>query len=966
MTRRQSRRSLVRLRAKRSGETSPQGWRRRGEGGRLRRLIVLVLIGWLASGLVASATGQKYAGRPLGDVLRDLQGTGLNIVFSSEIVRPTMRVLTEPKAVQPSKILDEILRPHGLQVRSGPGGTLLVVRIREQTSPPVQTTSPVIVLGQVVGGANKAPIAGATVESDDGARRTVTDAAGRFAINASAGTLRLEVTAKGFVNQRVDLTVAPGMPTIEIVLEVSPQFRESVTVLGRGALLSGEPSVSAQVVLAPVAVQRVVGAGDNVFHALQTLPGVSATEDWGSRLTVRGGGPDQNLTVMDGVEIHQPYRLFGITSAFNPEIVDRFELTAGGFGAKYGDRLSSILLVDNREGTTTRRLTGSATASFTDASVVLEGKLPGRASGSWLVTGRRTYYDLIAERIADHDFPGFQDVQAKGVWNPKPGHRLALFVLRSRESADTSGKDDRLPEDEKDDFTITIGKTTRNDVAALSYSAPLGARASSRTLAAWYHNNDAVSVIGAQLDESQRSNACCAEDIRDVFGTEVLDFTRDLNVRDVSLRQEFSFQAGAGSRHLFETGFDVHALRTGWGWTVGAEMTVDLARAMRFAVTGDPGPNILRIGGQPLLVRSTRDTTRAAVWFQDRYQPRAGMLLEPGLRIDHSGLAGETIASPRLGFRLELTPRTRLRLAIGRYTQSPGYEKLLQSDYFVDLTSADSGQIKSQRSLHVIGAIERSLTSSVTGRIEAYVKTFDRLIVGRLETPAETAARVAPYAFPREIASSVPSAPIITTHPVNGATGQAYGFDVYVEKPPQSRRDRLSGWASYTFGVANITSYGRPYPFDYDRRHSLSVVATYWLSPRLDIGATLRVAAGFPTTPAIGVRVVATQGADGSVVPLKSTQGLYVWSVDRGGVENLNTGRLPAYARLDLRVTFNPKKVTGRWQIYAEVFNVLNRRHGSTISYDLRHDESSDRPRLVLKVDSGLPLVPSFGVRYRF
>ena len=122
------------------------------------------------------------------------------------------------------------------------------------------------------------------------------------------------------------------------------------------ALGAEEAPAPPQVVLAPAAVQRVAGAGDNVFHALQTLPGVSATEDWGSRLSVRGGGPDQNLTVMDGVEIHNPYRLFGITSAFNPEITDRFELTAGGFGAKYGDRLSSILLVDNRQGTTTRRL----------------------------------------------------------------------------------------------------------------------------------------------------------------------------------------------------------------------------------------------------------------------------------------------------------------------------------------------------------------------------------------------------------------------------------------------------------------------------------------------------------------------------------------------------------------------------------------------------------------------------------
>jgi len=99
---------------------------------RQRRLIVLVLLAWVATGLPASGIGQKYAGRPLGDVLRELQAAGLNIVFSSEIVRPMMNVLAEPKAVLPRKILDEILRPHGLQVQSGPGGALLVVRVRDR------------------------------------------------------------------------------------------------------------------------------------------------------------------------------------------------------------------------------------------------------------------------------------------------------------------------------------------------------------------------------------------------------------------------------------------------------------------------------------------------------------------------------------------------------------------------------------------------------------------------------------------------------------------------------------------------------------------------------------------------------------------------------------------------------------------------------------------------------------------
>ena len=167
-----------------------------------------------------------------------------------------------------------------------------------------------------------------------------------------------------------------------------------------------------------------------------------------------------------------------------------------GSARKYGDRLSSLLVVDNRPGTPSKAIAGSATASFTDANLVLEGKLPGRATGSWLVTGRRTYYDLIADNLTNDDFPGFQDVQAKGVWDPKPGHRLTLFALRSRESADMTGKDDRVDEL---NLTTTTRVTTRNDVAAVSYSAALGARASSRTVAAWSQYYDALDEHGSGL-----------------------------------------------------------------------------------------------------------------------------------------------------------------------------------------------------------------------------------------------------------------------------------------------------------------------------------------------------------------------------------------------------------------------------------------------------------------------------------
>ena len=115
---------------------------------------------------------------------------------------------------------------------------------------------------------------------------------------------------------------------------------------------------------APIVVKSVAGAGENIYRVLQTLPGVAAVNDFDSRLSVRGGGPDQNLTMMDGVEIHNPYRLFGLTSAFNPETVANFELITGGFNAQYGDRLSSILIVDNRPGSTATAI--GATAALVD------------------------------------------------------------------------------------------------------------------------------------------------------------------------------------------------------------------------------------------------------------------------------------------------------------------------------------------------------------------------------------------------------------------------------------------------------------------------------------------------------------------------------------------------------------------------------------------------------------------------
>ena len=290
---------------------------------------------------------------------------------------------------------------------------------------------------------------------------------------------------------------------LDITLEVARLVNEDVTVKGDTTRVAVPPST---IEVTPLEVRSVAGAGENIFRVLQTLPGVTFTNDFDSRLAVRGGGPDQNLTMMDGVEIHNPYRLFGLTSAFNPEVVENFELTAGAFSAKYGDRLSSILVVDNRAGTRSAAVKGSAAMSLTDGNVVAEGRLPGTSNGSWLVTGRRTYYDLIAERVIDADLPSFNDVQAKGVWESSKGQRITVFGLQSREGTNMQLDTEDLGDDAVEGERLDLRSATNNDLAAISFSTPIGKRASSKTTVSWYRNRETLNFDGDLQDEGRRSN----------------------------------------------------------------------------------------------------------------------------------------------------------------------------------------------------------------------------------------------------------------------------------------------------------------------------------------------------------------------------------------------------------------------------------------------------------------------------
>ena len=798
--------------------------------------------------------------------------------------------------------------------------------------------TPRVLGGVVVDGAGGTPLAAATVSS--GGETVVTDAAGRFSVTLAADDTELRIAADGYLETTValDAAVTGTGAGLEILL-FRNTFAETVEVVSAPAYAPERPSATP---IAAEEVFEVAGSLDNIFRTLDTLPGVASTGDFGSRLAVRGGTPDQNLTVMDGVEIHNPYRLFGLVGAFNPETVERFELTAGGFGARYGDRLSSLLIVDNRPGE--RDFTGSTSASVTDANVVLEGAAPG--GGSWLLSGRRTYYDLVAGLVTDQSLPAFADVQVQAGWEFGPGHRLSLFGLTSRENADFRFDDE---DDESSRDTGRLFSEAGNDLASLRLDALLGGAATSRTIVSWYRNTDLLGVDATFESSARRSNAA---DEQVAVGLTNVVFDRDLSVRDLSVRQELVFPLAA--RHTIDTGVELHRLASGAGLSITGDRNETVAN-----------PSSIRGGtGLPDALDSSLGGTRGGAWIQDRYSVNPRLSMEPGLRLDWSTVNGRAVLSPRFAATLALGWESRLRVAGGLYTQSPGYEKLIQSDYFFDLSPVVVANLRHERATHLVTGFEKDLGADTLFRLEGYYKTFADLIVGGLEAEAERRARVARYDFPANLEASVPAAARITSAPVNGGGGTAYGVDAYLVRSDPGAR--LAGWLSYAWGRAERDTYGLRYPFEYDRRHAFNAVGRYRLGRSWSVAATAQVATGFPYTPAAGVRVAADEDGRGRLVPARDAAGALVYTVDLGGLDALQRGRLPNYARVDLRIANQPGGPSGRWSWYIEVINLLNRDNPVELETSLAHDPEGRVPRIVESPTAGFPIIPSFGVRLRF
>jgi hypothetical protein len=549
------------------------------------------------------------------------------------------------------------------------------------------------VAGRVIDAGTLEPRGGASVVVVGTARGAIADSAGRFVIGSvTAGDVTLRARLLGYKTTDVRASVKSGDTTrVELRLEAEATLLGAVRTEARAVereAFEARPNVGT-VQLTTRAAAGVPKFGEpDIIRVVQLLPGVEARNDFSTGLNVRGGEADQNLILLDGYPIYNPFHLGGLFSTFMMPTVRDLTLMTGGFPARYGGRLSSVL--DIRSADEPRPgLHGTAELSLLATTAALGGAFAS-GKGSWTIAGRRTYADKFVELISSNTLPyHFRDEQAHASYAITPTTHLAVTVYDGSDALDA------------DLARLGGGDSTEANPAGGRIRFGWGNTVAGATLSKTFASRDRAGIVRALLGDSttleQRASISR-------FST-----TLDLGSGSLVLHNDVFDRRLAGS---LTTHGSAHDLSYGY-------------EAASYAVTYDASA----LHGDTRLYDLRQRPLSTAGYVDDLWHVSPAWLLEAGLRGEAITGRGWLGLSPRLSAKHFLSRDLAITAAVGQFTQST--HSLAREDLPVRLfdfwVSSDSA-IPVSRAWHYVAGAERWFGGSRYARVEGFYKRYDRLL----------------------------------------------------------------------------------------------------------------------------------------------------------------------------------------------------------------------------------------------
>jgi len=751
---------------------------------------------------------------------------------------------------------------------------------------------------------------------------TLTNTYGFYSLTLEAGVYEISFRYTGFpsVVKTVDLSSKDVSLNVELGIKDGEKLIEEVVVNGK----RGDNVNSAKLGQMELDIEQIkklpafMGEVD-VIKTIQLLPGVSSVSEGGQGFYVRGGGPDQNLVLLDEGVVYNAAHLFGFFSVFNSDAVKSVNLIKGGMPANYGGRLSSVLEVNMNEGNN-KRFGVKGGLGIISSRLTIEGPLK-KDKGSFIVSGRRTYIDVLAKAFIPDSSPFagsgyyFYDLNAK--LNYKLGEKDRIFL------SGYYGKDVFTFADKKGGFSADM--PWGNGIAAFRWNHVFNSKIFMNVTSTF---SDYKFKFGSKQDE---------------FKIEFLS-----GIQDYGTKVDFSYYPNTKHRIKWGVNYVYHIF------------TPSSVSASQDTVVFNTG------NAQKLF------SHEEAIYLMDEFDLNDRFRINAGLRytlFQHVGpftryIKGD-ISKPDtsiqygrgdlIKFYHGLEPRVSFRWLTGVHNSIKG--GFAYNYQFVHLTSLSAVSLptdiwypttdiaKPQKGFQAsLGYFQNFFDDKYEASVEIYYKGMKNMIEFK------------EGALPSDNVSDN------TDNLLVFGQGWAYGIEFFFKKSV----GKFTGWIGYTWAKTERKfpdlNGGKVYPAKYDRRHDLTVVGMYTLSDHWSLSGSFIYATGNTLTLPTSWYV-------------QDQNLLYNYGAR-------NSTRMAPYHRLDISATWYDKaykertdpatqkviqvKKKLRNNIAISVYNVYNRANPFFLFVDSDGNLLSGDFKLTVKQVSLFPIIPSVTWNFEF
>lgn len=720
---------------------------------------------------------------------------------------------------------------------------------------------------------NGEPAEGATVVEKGSTKGVLTDINGKFRIETDRDEISLEFSYVGC--EGIDTTIRIGGDvTLDICLKYDPEQLVDVIVVGESPykIVSSTKTSTVSVPMEIVNCMPTLAGERDIVKAIQLMPGVQSGTEGTAGLYVRGGGPDENLVLLDGVPMYNMNHAMGLFSVFNSDMVSKAELHKGDIPTKYGGRLSSVLDVSMLEGDM-REYHGTVAVGLLAAKANVGGPI-WKDHTTFNLSFRRTYFDIFAQPLIAAISSREGTLASAGYYfydiNAKIDH---TFSDRDKLGVTFYMGDDGIYMSEKEKASgMKLGTDWRwgNIVASID----------------WKHNfTDLFKSKMSVAYTHYKYNLGLSEEAKEEEFNNTFDMKFNSLISDVMFRYDFDYKSN-NLKH------DVN---------FGAEYTYHFFKpSVMSAVEIEAGIPLYEMdttfGNTPI------HNHEAAIYAEENWNIHKYFKLKAGLRGALYNSHGKNYFSlePRAGINVTIVPTNLSFKASYSYTTQ-----------YVHLLTSSNVTLPTDLWVPVTENVPPMKCHQVAGGFYAFLPWGD--IEMSVEGYYKKMANVIEY---KDGASYISTNGDWEDKVVVG-DGWSYGVEVLIQR----NIGKLTGWIGYTWSrtlrrfdrEGMVLNGGKVFPAKYDREHDLSICLQYKPIKLLDVSATFIYGTG-----TCGTLPLQT-APDGTTI-----------------VTERNNFRMPDYHRLDLAMNFHwdrkmkkdgSQRRYGEHQLNISCYNVYNRKN---------------------------------------